>query len=457
MKSHSKLIACAALSAAAIAAFTAQSATDNVVEEVAWMIGDTPIWKSEVEEAYISMMQDRVNIPGDPYCYLPEQIAIERLYLHQAELDTVEAPASRVSSEVESRLNYFTDQLGSREKVEEYFHKSLPELRSWLTEMVGNQYRVNMVQQKLTEHVKSTPAMVRRYFNSLPQDSVPFVPMQVEVQIITVKPNIPRQEIEDVKDRLRGYAERVNSGQTSFATLARLYSEDGSAQYGGELGFRGRGQFVPEFAAVAFNLNDPTKVSKVVETEYGYHIIQLIEKRGDRVNVRHILLKPKPTAEALTAATQKLDTLRSDILRDNIPFGEVTQWVSTDKDTRNNQGIMINSEKGMGPGSTLFEMKDLPAEVARAVAPLQVGDISRPFVMRNSGNDEVVAIVRLTKRIDAHRANAIDDYQLIREMYENSERERILREWVDKKIADTYIRIEDGWRNCDFRHNWLKN
>lgn len=432
------------------------TAQNNVAEEVAWVVGDQPIWKSEIEEQYNNMQYEKVPINGDPYCIIPEQMAIEKLYLHQAELDTVEVPNSSVVAEVDARLNFYITQLGSKEKMEQYFRKSMPEMREAMMDMVRNSYRVRQVQQSLTKDVKATPSDVRKYFDKLPKDSVPFVPTQVEVQIVTLNPVIPRQEIEDVKARLRDMAEKVNKGESEFSTLAILYSEDKeSAVRGGEIGFMGRGHLDPEYAAVAFNLNDPKRVSKIVESQYGFHIIQLIEKRGDRINTRHILLRPKVSDNDLTKAISRLDSIRHDIIDDKkYSFEDAAMYISQDKDTRNSRGVMVNQNTG----TPRFEMSQLPQEVSKQVDKMQPGDISEPFVMIDPKlNREVVAIVKLSDRIGAHRANISDDYQTIKDMYEESERQEVLKKWLEKKIKETYVRIEDGWRNCDFTHNgWIK-
>ena len=429
--------------------------TDNVAEEVAWVVGDQPIWKSEIEEAYQNMHFERIPISGNPYCVVPEQLAIEKLYLHQAEMDTVEIPDAMVFQQVESTLNNYISNLGSKEKIEQYFNKSIPALRESLREMVSNRGRVEQVQRNLTENITSTPAEVRRFFEKLPADSVPWVPLQVETQILTVAPAIPREAIEDVKARLRNFTEQVNKGESSFSTLAILYSEDpGSASRGGELGFSGRAQFVPEFSAVAFNLNDPKKVSKIVETEYGFHIIQLIEIRGDRINVRHILLKPKVAEKDLTEAINRMDSLRTDIEDKKFTFEEAVTFISQDKDTRNNRGRMINSNTG----STRFQMDELPQEVAKLVSDMEPGDSSKPFIMTDpKTNHEIVALVKLSARIPGHKANISDDFQLIKSIYEASRRKEVLDTWLANKIKNTYIRIEDGWRDCEFQHKgWIK-
>ena len=431
--------------------------TKNVVDEVAWIVGDEAIFRSDIEQMYQDLRSNGEVIPGDPYCVLPERIALEKLYLHQAKIDTIEVPESQVHASVDQRINFFISQLGSKEKVEEYFRKPLPQLRENFIELTRNNAIVGEVQRQLTKDVKATPSEVRKYFDVLPTDSVPYVPLKVEAQIITLNPNIPRQEIEDVKARLRDYADRVNKGETPFSTLAIMYSEDGSSMQGGELGFHGRGEWVPEFSNVAFNLSDPKKVSRIVETEYGYHIIQLIEKRGDQVNVRHILLTPKVSQKDLVDATNRLDSIRKEIVAGTVPFDEAARWISQDKDTRLNKGIMMNQSQGsINAGSSRFEMQELPQEMARKIERMNVGDISEAFVMKDpKRNKDIAVIVKLTNRIEGHRANLSDDFHLIKGMYEDHKRQEILDKWVEKKIKDTYVRIEDGWNNCDFRYKWM--
>lgn len=431
------------------------TAQNNIVEEVAWVVGDEPIFKSEIEEQYLQMQYERSSIEGNPYCVIPERIAVNKLFLHQAKIDTVEVEDTRVMQEADSRINYYVANLGSKEKVEEYFRKPIPELREQMIEMIREHYIIQDVQQNLTKNVKPTPSDVRKFYSKLSEDSIPFIPMQVEVQMIKLNPVIPQQEIDDVKARLRDYANRVNTGESDFSTLAILYSEDGSSVHGGELGFMGKGELVPEYASVAFNLNDTKKVSKIVETEYGYHIIQLIEKRGDRVNTRHIILRPKVSEKDLTDAVNRLDSLKSDINAGKFTFEDATQYVSQDKDSRNNKGIMVNT-KG-GASTTKFEMGDLPQEIAKVVDKMEVNEISDPFIMRDPKTQrEVVVIVKLTNRIEGHKANMKDDYQTLKSLYEEKTKNDIIDKWIAKKQKETFVRIEEGWRNCDFKYDWLK-
>ena len=430
------------------------SAQNNVAEEVAWVVGDEPIFKSDIEEQYQQALYERIAIDGNPYCVIPERMAIEKLFLHQAKIDTVEVSNSAIAQNVEARINYLIANLGSREKVEEYFRKSLPELREQLMDVTRDQYTVQEVQRNLTKNIKATPADVRRYYNTIPKDSLPMIPQQVEVKIITINPVIPQQEIDDVKARLRDYSQQVTSGEKDFATLAILYSEDGSSTYGGEVGFRGRAELLPEYAAAAFNLGDTKRVSKIVETEAGFHIIQLIEKRGDRVNTRHILLRPKIAQKDIDDAMVKLDSLRTDILaqKEGVTFENAALYISQDKDSKNNNGVMLNEKEH----SNMFEMADLPSEIGKVVATMQVGEISKPFVMMNpKTNRQQVAMVKLSKRVDAHRADFADDYQVMKEMYENHKRQEIIEKWIAEKQKTIYVYIEEGWRNCEFQYNWL--
>ena len=442
------------LAALAFASYYTVAQNNNIAEEVAWVVGDEPIYKSQIEEQYSQMQYENIPIDGDPYCVIPEQLAVDKLFLHQAEIDTIVVEDATVQQEVNARINLFIENLGSKEKVEEYFRKSIPDMREALMEMMKNQYIIQRVKQELTDDVKATPADVRKYFDGLSKDSIPFVPMQVEVQIISIKPVIPQQEIDEVKSRLRDYANRVNTGESEFSTLAILYSEDGSSVRGGEVGFKGRTELLPEYASVAFNLTDPKKASKIVETEAGFHIIQLIEKRGDKINTRHILLKPKVSEKELTDGLERLDSLRSDLIAKKFTFEEAAQYLSQDKDTRNNQGLMVNQQNL----NTKFEMAQLPQEVAKQVDKLKVGDISEPFIMIDQKtNREIVAIVKLKSRIEGHKANLRDDYEVLKQMYENYAKNKIIADWISQKIENTYIYVEDGWRDCNFEHKgWLK-
>ena len=426
----------------------------NVIDEVIWVVGDEAILKSDVENTRMEFLQQGQRFEGDPYCVIPEQLAVQKLFLHQAAIDSVTVSDADVFQEVDMRLNAVLLDFGSREKLEEYSGKSLTQIREQMFNSYKDKKMVERVQRSLVENVKVTPAQVRRYFKDMPEDSIPFIPTKVECQIITREPVIPIEEIEHVKDDLRSYTERINNGSAQFSTLALLYSEDKlSAQQGGELGFAGRGSYVPEFANVAFNLTDPKAVSKIVETEFGFHIIQLIEKRGDMINCRHILRKPRVSTEALQKCVNDLDSIAAEINKGLYTFDECVSVVSYDKDTRNNYGLLFDEETGLSK----YEMKDLPTEVARTIAGMKVGEISKPFIMVNKKGKEVVAIVKLKNRVNGHRATMAEDYQELQNVVMNKLCDEKLEQWIRDKQKTTYIHINEDWQNCEFQYSgWIK-
>ncbi len=449
MKLRYKLLAVLSL----VASFVA--AQSNMIDGVIWIVGDNAILRSEVEEQRVRAQFEGTRFAGDPYCIIPEQLAIQKLFLHQAMLDSIVVSDGQVETQVNMRVNYFLSEIGSKEKVEEYFGKTLSQLRDDLRDAVRDQMVQQQMQSRLVSDVTVTPAEVRRYFNRLHQDSIPMVPASVEVQIITMDPIIPVADREATKNRLREMAERVNSGKTDFTMLARLYSDDEeSAKQGGDLGFFGRGMMVAPFSNVAFSLTEPGKVSRVVETEFGYHIIQLVERRGDRVHCRHILLRPKVSLETKTSTLTKLDSIATAVKLGKISFEEAAAKYSADKNSKMNGGLMTNENSG----SAKFELQDLPQEIAKMVNTMKIGDVSEPFVMMdNKLGREVFVVVRLKTKVDSHKANMTDDYQQLKQMCEAQKSEEVINKWIDEKISDTYIYIDPEWRNCTFEHpSWIK-
>lgn len=431
---------------------------DNVIDEVVWVVGDEAILKSDVESERLNAQYEGRKFDGDPYCIIPEQLAVQKLFLHQAAIDSIEVSEQEVIGQVERRTNWLIEQVGgSKEKLEEYYNKTSTQIREMLRENIRDGLTVQKMQQHIVGEIKITPAEVRRYFKDLPQDSIPFVPTQVEVQIVTLEPKIPLEEVERVKKTLRDYTDGINSGKMSFATYARFYSEDpGTARRGGELGFMGKGELVPEYANVAFNLQDPNKVSKIVETEFGFHIIQLIEKRGDRINTRHILLKPKVEEKDLEAALVRLDSIADDIRNQKFTFDDAATYISQDKDTKNNHGLMANKNTG----TARFEMQDLAQvsqEVPKMVENMNVGEISRAFTMINDKGKEVCAIVKLKSRINGHKATISEDYQRLKAIVMEKRSEDKLEKWIKEKQKHTYVRINEKWQKCDFKYpGWIK-
>lgn len=435
---------------------------NNTIDEVIWVVGDEAILKSDVE----GMRRDPMwsQIKGNPYCVIPERLAIQKLFLHQAVIDSIEVTDAQINSHVDNRINEMVLSAGSKEKLEEYISMPMSQIREELHDRYKDELTVEKMREKLTEDVKVSPAEVRRYFKDIPEDSLPLIPTQVEVEILVQHPNIPEEEINRVKEELRGFAERVTNGSMPFSTLAILNSEDQETKLqGGELPYMGKGELDPAFANVAFSLTDPKKVSKVVESEYGFHIIQLVDKRGDKIKVRHILRKPVVAQKDIDAALLRLDSIADDIRNEKFSFENGATLISDDKDTRSNHGLMTNQKRnsdGTPMQTSKFEMRELAnfsPELARVVDGLEIGEISKPFKMTDRQSKTVCAIAKLKSRIKTHRASISEDFQVLREIVLNKKKENLIDEWIRNKQKTTYIRIHEDWRDCDFEYpGWVK-
>lgn len=431
----------------------------SVVDEVIWVVGDEPILLSDVEMARMQAEMEGVKWEGDPDCTIPEQLAVQKLFLHQAAIDSIEVSESEVAQSVEHQISAWLQMVdGNKERLEEYKRKSLAELRISLHDDFKDRLLIEREREKLVEDITVSPADVRRYFSELPEDSIPMVPTEVEVQIITRTPKVEQAEIDRIKNELRNYTEMVTSGQTSFTALAKLYSEDpGTARMGGEFpDYVGRGMLDPAFANVAFNLTDPKKISKIVETDFGYHIIQLIDKRGDKIKVRHILLKPNVSNEAIETASMQLDSIADEIRAGKFTFEQAASFLSDDKDTRNNNGLMANTtESGR---TSKFQLRNLPSEIARVVDTLKVGEVSAPFQIINEKNGKLVCVVaKLKSRVEMHRATITEDFQTMKNIVLAKRKEEFIKDWIKDKIKNTYIRINDRYKNCNFEYQgWVK-
>ncbi len=429
----------------------------HVVDEVVWVVGDEPILRSDIEMMRLQGEAEGMKWNGNPDCAIPEQLAVQKLFLHQAAIDSIEVSEAEITQSIEEQINYWVQMIGSREKLEEYRKQSITQMRQEMHDDFKNRELVQKMKQKLVSDITVSPAEVRAFFKDVPEDSLPLIPTTVEVQIITKEPKVTDEEVNRVKNQLREFTDRVNNGETTFATLARLYSEDGSARQGGELGYEARSRLDPAFAAVAFNLTDPQKISKIVESEFGYHIIQLIDRRGDRINVRHILLKPQISSEAIEEMKLRLDSVANDIRAEKFPFDEAATYLSDDKDTRSNHGLMANVDEATMTRTSRFRMQDLPTEVAREVEKLQPGEISSAFTMINNRGKTVCAIIRLKSRTESHRATITEDFQEMRDIVLAKRREQLLQDWVKQKLKSTYVRMDAQYRDCDFEYDgWVR-
>ena len=461
MKICGRYICLICLSVYSIFSF-AQGNQGNVIDEVVWVVGDDAILRSDVEKRRLEFGS---SVPGNPYCAIPEQLAIQKLFLHQAAIDSIEVTDVEINQYVDQEINERILYTGSKEKLEEYAGMTLTQLREEYFDQYKNSLTMRDVKKKLTEDVKVTPAEVRRYYKDLPEDSLPLIPTQVEVQILVQQPRVHQEEIDRVKATLREYAERVNSGSTSFSTLARLYSEDpASARQGGEMPYMGRGELDPGFANVAFGMTDPSKISKIAQSEFGYHIIQLIDKRGDKLKCRHILKRPEILQQDIDTALVHLDSIAEQIRKEKVTFEQAVAYASDDKDTRNNHGILSNIKLDENTNervtTTRFEMGELSTfspELARVVNSMEIGEISKPFTMVNSKGKTVCAIAKLKNRILSHRASISEDFQILKAAVEAKKKEKVILDWIKEKQRTTYIRINPDWRDCEFQYpGWIK-
>lgn len=429
-------------------------AQSNAIDEVIAVVGDNPILRSDVEYQYQQAMMQGSSFAGDLKCHIFEQLLLQNLLLEQAKVDSIEVSENMVIMTVDRQINEFINRAGSREKLEEWLNKPIHQIKSEQRTIVRNQMLTQQMQSEISADIKVTPAEVRAFSRSVPADSLPMVPAQYEIQQITINPEISIDEIDKVKGRLRDFQRQVSEGG-DFATLAVLYSEDaGSAARGGELGFMTRAELVAPYAQVAFNLQGNGKVSKIVESEFGYHIIQLIERQGDRVNTRHILLRPKATPQAIVKAQERADSLATLIRDEKISFEEAALRFSMDKETRINGGLMINPYDQ----STKFEVQSIAPEINRQIEQMNQGDISKAFMMKNERlGIDFFTVVKLKSKTQPHRANISDDYELLQLILENKKREESFFDWIKRKQRETYISISPSWSNCSFEfEGWKK-
>lgn len=421
---------------------------DNIIDEIVAVVGDEVILRSDIENEYQRQVREGTQRDGDLKCQILESLLLQKLLIAQAAFDSVYVDDERVVSVVEQRLSQFISQIGSAEKVENYFNKSMAEIKEELTIAVENGMLTEMMQAEITKDVRVTPSEIRNFYKSLPQDSLPMVDAQYEIQRMYLKPRIEPAQVEAVKSQLREYRDKVNEG-SDFSTLAILYSKGPSGIKGGEIGFLGKGELESAYAEVAFSLTKEGEMGKVVETSYGFHLIQLIERKGNRVNTRHILLRPESTPEAKRLVRDELDSLMNLVREERMSFSECIYRFSHDEDTRNADGVLSNPRTG----SSKFDLPTL-SEISPAMAitleKMKVNEISDPFLMKTEKDSEVYAVLKLKSKIPSHRLNIKDDYQMIKHLLINKKKEEVMLEWVKKKRTENYIKLDSKWINCDF-------
>ncbi len=432
------------------AAAMAQADDEYIIDEVVAVVGKNIVLESDVETQYL-MYRNQGGISGDATgirCAILEDILYQKLMISQAEVDSIEISDVQVDAELDRRLGMFINQFGSQEKLEEYYNKSLFEIKQELYDIVKNQLITQQVQSGIVQSVSVTPSEIRSFYRSLPEDSIPLIKTEYVIAEIVKEPPVSVEEKIRVKEQLLDLRRRILKGE-SFSTLAILYSQDpGSAKKGGELGFYGRGQLYPQFEAVAYKLKEG-EISNIVETEAGYHIIQMIERKGDYINVRHILLTPKVSSEDLMKARNELDSIAQLIRADSVSFEEAVVRFS-DAENKNSGGLLINPYTG----GTSFEAEQLDAQVSFTIEKMEVGEISDPVPMKTEDQKDAYRLLKLIKRTPPHRANLKDDYSKIQEWALQDKQKRIVDEWINDKAAKTYIRIVDRYKKCDFTNDW---
>ena len=428
-------------------------AQDRVVDQIIAVVGNNIILKSEIEEMFKQQQAQGISTTGDMKCEILENYRVDKLLVAEALLDTdIVVTDNQINQNLEGRLQMFITHFGSEKEVENYFKKPIPAIKSELQEVIKNQLLSQAKQDRIIKDVTVTPSEVRLNFRNLKEDEIPEIPVQYEYQQITIAPEISAEEDNRVKAQLRDLKRRVEEG-SNFATLAVMYSEAPESRLGGEIGYLGRAQLDPAYAAAAFNLKDD-RISNVVKSDFGYHIIQLIDRKGERINTRHILMRPKIAPEALEKASVQLDSLADMIRKGHIEFEKAAQMFSHDKNTRNNGGLAINQQSM----SSRFSVEELDPDISKVVTGMNVNEISNPFKTTDENTRQTVyKIIRLVNKMDGHKANLANDYQQLAELYLEKKKQDVLEKWISTQQAKTYIRIDPTYANCNFRFkNWIK-
>ncbi|MFO7615930.1 MAG: peptidylprolyl isomerase [Bacteroidales bacterium] len=428
-----------------------------IIDRVIAVVGRHPILQSDLEDQISQLRQQGVDFKEDPKCQVLESLLISKLLLSQSEIDSIEVSDDEVRREVDNRIkSMLAYYQGDERMVETMFNKKMVEINEDLFKPMREQLIVRRMQQEIYNKLEVTPSEVQKFFRRIPENEVPIRPESMEIREITLNPKISEEELARVQARLMEFRDRIQKGE-SMSALAAIYSEDqGSALKGGELGFIPRGSLVPEFAAVAFNLK-PNEVSRVVKTEFGYHIIQLIERRGDLINCRHILLIPKPSIEERDRSRQRLDSIAQIIREGKMTFEQAAPRFSNEKNTSNNGGLLVNMTQSQNYNTTWFEPQELSKEVLDAVRNLKVGEISSVFESRDASNNLVYKIVSIKSRRPAHRADLKQDYQFIQSLALQEKQQKTLSDWVERKQQSMFIRIDPDFKGCKFEsEGWLR-
>lgn len=430
----------------------ASAYSQGIIDKIVGIVGNEIIMMSDIENQYIQMASQQMNVNENTRCEILEDMLFQKLLYVQAQKDSIEVTPKEVETELDRRLSVFINQIGSEQKLEEYFGKTIKSIKEDLRSTIEEQMMAQKVQQKIIGDTKVTPSEVKRYYESLPADSIPTIEAYYELSEIVIKPEVSKEDKEKVIAELNKIRERIQNGE-SFSTMAVLYSEDpGSAMKGGELGFVSKTDLVPEFSQVAFNLTSPLDVSQVVETEYGFHIIQMIEKKGNMMNFRHILMKPKVSMEALEAADKKANEVYNILKTDTISFVDAVKKYSNG-DSKGSDGKVMNPYYGDAHMTSDF----LDPYTKSAVMPLKEGEYSKPFLSTDNKGIRVIKIVRLDLDVKEHKANMKDDYLTLQRYALEDKNSKLIDEWIKDKVKGVYIKVDDEYKDCKFNVDcWIK-
>ncbi|MDC3153863.1 peptidylprolyl isomerase [Bacteroidota bacterium] len=417
------------------------------IDKIIAVVGDEIVLRSDVENQYLQYISQGVTSNEELRCEVLEDLMTQKLLIFSCKQDSIFVTKDEIEQEVETRVNYYIDQIGSIEKVEQYFEKDIYQIKKVLSELVEDQFLIQRMQSSITKEVKITPFDVNEYYKKMDKSELPLIEDRYKLSQIIIKPKMSEDQINNLTDRLNAFRKRVLNGE-DFKVLAALYSDDpGSANNGGEIGFVSRGTFVPEFEKVAFRLKKD-EVSEIVKTNFGYHIIQLIERRGDQVNVRHILLKPKYSSTSLQNARLKIDSIYNKIKSNEISFSQAIKSYSDD-DTKNNNGLLINPSNG----SSTYTIAELGSSIKYLIEGLDEDDFTKP-VKVESNEGSIYRILNVVEKISSHTANLDLDYDFFQTQALNFKKQEKLDEWIDKRIKNTYVEFKEIDKNCKSRYKW---
>lgn len=430
---------------------SAQAQT-QLIDKIVAQVGDKIVLLSDVEAQRQQMLSQGMEEDDDLKCSVLQELIFQKMMLTQAETDSINVTEPQVEQELNKKVKYFVQQIGSVEKLENYLGKTINQIKEEYREKIKEQMLVQQIQQKIAGEVKVSPGEVVAFFNNLPKDSLPMIASEVQVAQLLRKPEINVGEKIKVRKEIERIRKEIIEGR-SFASMAVIYSQDpGSATKGGELGFVGRGDLVPEFEAAAFNLKGK-EISDVIETVFGYHIMQLIERRGENINVRHVLLTPKASSSDLELAAMKCDSIYKSILAGRITFEKAVEEYSDDKETKYNGGLITNPASG----GTYWELSQLDQQIFFVIDKLTIGDVSEPNAVRVGDKKEAYRILKLVSRTEPHFADITTDYSKIQQAAESEKRQQLLFDWVKKKRKQFYIRLDPVFDACDFAQQWNIN